>query len=197
MASVAGWDQSASEAYGYSTWMFPKVQVVSWGQKELFCYAGRMEISYADKKHLARAKKAGNKRVLWTKEDILDAIREADAAGIKTSPEYQTWASQAKDRPSFRTITSRYGSWMKVRQEAGFAPTRGGWTRKTTNQQHLDAVVRCARELGKLPSLVEYRSYRITKNGSAPDLPSDALIRTALGGWGKALELVRRELERS
>lgn len=155
-----------------------------------------MEISHADKRHLARAKRAGNRTIRWTDEEILDAIRRADADGASTSPGYQTWASRGDDRPSFRTITTRYKTWKNARSQAGFTTDPGEWTWRTTDKQHIDAVVQCARELGKLPSLIEYRNYRQAKGGTAPEMPSDALIRTALHGWGRTLDLVRAELER-
>lgn len=148
----------------------------------------------SDEDHIKTIRKMGNHTFRWSDEDLLQAVRDADAVGINTIAEYQVWCTK-NQRPTFRTLVMRFGGWTEAREKAGLPvrPGHGRW--RTSNAQHLDAVVRAARQLGHLPTESEYDEVRKSVNGRAPEWPCTALIRGTLGSWSGILKRVQRELQ--
>lgn len=155
-----------------------------------------MAIHVDDKAHIELVKQRSSRENQWSDEDLLEALRRADREGISGALKYQAWASEEKDRPCFRTFILRFGSWSEARRRAGLSVFRSHEPWRTKDDQLLEAVVRVAKDLGHLPTQSDYRKARAAANGTAPEWPSVSLVRGALGGWARTLELVQKELRK-
>lgn len=140
-------------------------------------------------------------------EAILDALREADAAGYHGGVQYGNMAA-VMGWPTIRTVVVRFGSWVEARQAAGLPLNERVGTRgmrwHVSPEYCLEAVVECAVDLDHLPSYNDYvawrrgqpESRRSTKSGSGElmeaegRLPCGATVRQYLGGWVEVKRMV-------
>lgn len=129
----------------------------------------------------------------YSDDELLEAVRtSARIHGRCTTETYRADYMAGLVDPSPRVFPMRFGSWREALRLAGCGTrVRRGPTAVFTPERCLDAVRIVADDLGRLPSLNEYRAYRT----QWPDqkLPCDALVRERLGGWLGALESLDRE----
>lgn len=139
------------------------------------------------------------------RERCLAALRDwaASDPAAYTATAYTGWRSSAGDHPSRNTVARALGSWHAALEAAGLptddchAPSRAAAigaagrdqvaaSRESQRRTIIDAVQRCAAELGHWPRATEFFRWRL-KN--ALDTPSQMTVYRAFpGGWAEVLE---------
>lgn len=110
------------------------------------------------------------------------------------------------DIPSLSTIVKHFGSWPHAMRACGYAgvtlPSRIARRRdykpkriaKYPHERLIECLVACASELGRIPTIRDYRIWReeavrrAKATGYPNDIPSWRTYCDRFGGWPKALE---------
>jgi predicted DNA-binding protein (UPF0251 family) len=141
-----------------------------------------------------RRKHSTQDRRVWTDDGIGARLRHLARDGAPTKRRYDTWYAGMPEgtMPSSPTIITRYGSWNEALAAAGVnaTPTRGVRIDARSYERALMDVVRCARDLGEVPSAAQYRRWRHGVDGAY----SDSRIRQVAGSWIRAVEDAGRVL---
>jgi hypothetical protein len=125
---------------------------------------------------------SGSRR--YSDRELLDAVRRADAYGLRTAPGYARHAGEHQ-LPSMATLIHRFGSWNRARTEAGL-PTRPSNRREYERIEVgrcLEAVAAVWSERREPPTFHGYDEAR------QPGAPCAATVRTRCGSWTAALQL--------
>lgn len=156
----------------------------------------------------ARAYHVGARRALLRtasrdlSEESLDALwcwsRAQD--GPLSCVDYMRWRRGVPSAPARNTVVRQFGSWHRALAAAGLAdrvarPPRpvGGAARRERRRQEqrervVEAVGRCARQLGRIPKAMEFFRWR---REFAPDTPTQGTVyRLFDGGWSEIQEAV-------
>lgn len=143
-----------------------------------------------------KARRAGI-RVGYTDEQILDALREADAVGVSAGTIYGNRAAQ-ENWPSIRCVILRFGSWNDARMLAGLPVNReahaSGKRWAIAPSDCLAALIECAEALGHVPVYSEYVEWqeshpeRNVQTGAVVTgkVPSGPTVRAKLLTWNRA-----------
>lgn len=151
----------------------------------------------AYRKTLAPRRKMAARETPWryySDEQILAAIRRAAFHGVAKGAGYDAMRLAARDRlPSRALIIRRYGSWANAVHAAGLrttrAPSPDGYANRTPNSELVEAIQRCAGELGRWPTANEYREW------SAGHAPGLGTIQWRFGSWMAAIEAAVADAE--
>ena len=134
----------------------------------------------------------GNKGRRYADEDLIQALRRADALGLQTAPSY---AKRVGDHqlPSMATVIHRFGSWNNARARAGLStrPSNRRAYDRIEAQRCLEAVAAVWSAHGEPPTFHGYDEAR-----AAGD-PCAATIRTRCGSWTRALAMASSLVTRS
>lgn len=119
---------------------------------------------------LRRSAAAAGKGV-WSREDAAAALRTAAAVQGEPLSHKRYSEVSAGLGPSAPTVIKLFGSWREACRAAGVAhgrPPRAGYERFSVAECRWWAA-RCAKELGRLPSLAEYDRWA-QRTAGAPSL---------------------------
>jgi len=116
---------------------------------------------------------------------LVEAVRRADALGLRTAPSYAS-NSAKYGLPSSRTLILRFGSWNAARQAAGFSIAKRRTYRKRWSRDSCLAAVReLALAMGRPPTYREYETY-----AAETGAPSASTVRGFFGTWMAAIDEV-------
>lgn len=130
--------------------------------------------------------RAHSGRVVWSDEDLLDALRACHEMTGRpvTRKSYEAWQAET-GAPNHTLILNRLGGWSRACERAGVPHgkrCRPSYERATA-EQCVEAVERAARRLGHPPTVSQYAELR----RAHPGWPSESLIRLRCGSWMAAL----------
>jgi hypothetical protein len=130
------------------------------------------------------AHKGGNKRT-WTDDALLDALRSAAIRGRLTVAMYEAALANAPDgaMPSRSTILNRFGTWARAHDAAGLLSRHHNTSHGITREGCLLAVMDCAADLGRIPTLRDYEKWARDGRG-----PSGTLVRVRFGSWRAVMD---------
>lgn len=137
----------------------------------------------------------------YTKEDILQRIRDAEAEGITTANDYKAlMLKRPGEYPSMSIVMRHFDTWNNARREAGIAPRgRSGPSRRYTEivcYAYLNAFIKDMRKQGipcdgvYNPTIPEYEAWAKKVKGR----PSSATIRLRFFGETWADMLAKAEV---
>jgi hypothetical protein len=147
---------------------------------------------------LQRKSRAGRRPAWATKrysdEELIQLLREASSTlgGVLSAEAYTRLArtrtlSHGRPWPTHQTHFRRFGSWRKALEAAGAranpsSPIAG---QRLFEVGHcIDAIRHAHRELGRIPSVIDYERIAASSKGA---LPSSTTIRNRCGSWVEAL----------
>jgi hypothetical protein len=118
----------------------------------------------------------------------------------------RTLLANGEDIVEFNAVVRYFGSWLQAKEalaladvatprkiEARFRSRLVGKVHRYREETLRDALVRCARDLGYVPLVIEYEHWRQRElelakaRGEELFLPSDSPYRRRWGGWEQAL----------
>lgn len=147
------------------------------------CKACYVELSRTPEYRLAHP---GGRERKWSDEQLLDALRAAAVDGRVTKRMYD--ASRGSAWPSSAAIVRKFGSWARACGNAGLRAVSVYRTDGIGAEGCMLAVIDCAAELGRPPSLNEYDRWARGGRG-----PSAQTVRNVVGGWRRVTaECLRR-----
>ena len=119
----------------------------------------------------------------FTKDECLNAMRQASShlGQFFTRKEYEAWQKLRPELPTHAVITRRFGGWNQAKREVELIPN-ASWGKEFTDQEIINALQACSRDLGMLYSEEEYMTWRNNK----PDIPHIETIRKRLDGIPEA-----------
>jgi hypothetical protein len=121
----------------------------------------------------------------WTREEVIDALRAwvRDEGRAPTSAEWtpttgstRRWAREYPRWPSYVTVKTLFGSWLKGLEAAGCRPRRRRWDR--------DAIISSLREVAAATGRVPTQADLDRRD----DVPSPATVRAHFGSLQAARE---------
>lgn len=126
--------------------------------------------------------RAHSGRVVWSDEDLLDALRACheDIGPPVTRGRYRAWRTETS-APSHALIIGRLGGWSRACEQAGVPHGQQRRTSygRTTAEECVEAVAEAARIVGRPPTVSQYAELR----RAHPGWPSESLIRIRCGPW--------------
>lgn len=150
---------------------------------------GQTFVSRLAMKHLGfnerRTSRSNGRRLGFTDEEILDALRAADAVNVNPTLRIDDYRAYARRHgtASGATIVFRFGRWANACAAADVPHETNGrhYTNYIGEETCWDAVRRCDAELalGHVPTYQQYEDWRAENPGA----PCGAIIRRRLGGW--------------
>jgi hypothetical protein len=114
----------------------------------------------------------------WTAERIIELLRE-DAARRGRAPLASQWGRATPERPSSKTVQTRFGSWRRALFVADLPPTPP--TRRWSDAEIIASIRRWAALNGGPPTSREWAK-------AAPGRPSSNTVAEHFGGWSAAIK---------
>ena len=132
----------------------------------------------------------------YSDEELIDLLQHANRGlgGILAASAFTAYGRErtlpdGRRWPTHQTPALRFGSWRAAPEKAGLAANRSSPIagQRIFQREHcIDALLEAGRELGHLPSAMEYESWAADQGGTVPSL---ATLRHRCGGWQAALQL--------
>jgi hypothetical protein len=140
----------------------------------LMTWTYEARIAHGDKSAVQRL------AISYSNDELLATLRSVAAKHGKCTTETYAAAERAGEvKPSNATICQRFGGWSNALHAAGLPSIAvGPYRTRISESVMLDAVRRCADDIGRIPSVAEYQGWSMGR-----DVPKAAIIRRRLGGW--------------
>jgi hypothetical protein len=143
-----------------------------------------------------RLQERGRRRRRWSDEEMLSALRtaQAEAGGVLTRHYLTRHRPGARGLlPSASAVVKRFGSWRCVCELLGQPdPQRKGTVRQWTDEAILSALRRLEAELGRPLTARHLYQLRTGHKGQVGAFPSYKTVHDRFGSWRRVRDLLAR-----